>query len=101
MCLPDAGRTEEDHILPTLDEAEVMQALNLLPPQRGLEGEVEVVELLDDGQAAGAHRRLQPPVIAQLNLRGQQLLDRVGCGQCAPVDVTQNRVKRFQRAGQP
>ena len=56
--LAHTGRPEEDHILPALDEAEVMQALDLLTPQRGLEGEVEIMQLLDRGQAAGAHRRL-------------------------------------------
>ena len=41
--LPDAGRAEEDHILPALDEAELVQALDLLAPQRRLKREVEVV----------------------------------------------------------
>jgi hypothetical protein len=57
--------------------------------------------LLDDGRPAGAHRRLQPPAIAQLNLRGQQLLDRIGRGQNAAVDIAQDRVKCLQRARQP
>ena len=56
-------------------------------------------ELLDGRQPTGAHRRLQPPVVAQLNLRGEQLLDRIGRGQRAAVDVAQDRVERFQGAG--
>jgi hypothetical protein len=41
--LPDAGRAEEDHILPALDEAELVQALHLVAAQRRLKREVEVV----------------------------------------------------------
>ena len=46
--LADARRPEEDHILPTLDEAELMQTFDLLATHRRLEREVEVAELLDD-----------------------------------------------------
>jgi hypothetical protein len=38
MGLPDAGWAQEDHILAALDEAELVQALNLLAAQRRLEG---------------------------------------------------------------
>src|SRR5262245_55029716 len=57
--LPDPRRAEEDDILAALDEAELVQTLDLLAAQRRLKGEVEVVELLDHGQPAGAHGRLQ------------------------------------------
>ena len=40
--LADARRPEEDHILAALDEAELVQALDLLAPQRRLKREVEV-----------------------------------------------------------
>src|SRR5689334_16267673 len=77
----DAGRPEEDHILASLDEAELMQTFNLLAPQRGLEGEVEVAQLLDRRQPTGPHRGLQASIIAELNLRRQQLLDRLRGGE--------------------
>lgn len=41
MRLPDARRAEEDHILPTLDEATHVQAFDLFAAQRGLEVKVE------------------------------------------------------------
>jgi hypothetical protein len=41
-----------------------VQAFDLLAPERWLKREVEVAQLLDDRQAAGEHRRLQPTVIA-------------------------------------
>ena len=97
----DAGRPEEDHILAALDEAELVQALDLLAAQRRLKGEIEVAELLDDRQSAGAHRGLQPPVIAQLNLRREQLLDRLGRGERAAIDAVENRVERFEGARHP
>src|SRR5690348_6827504 len=65
--LADAGRPEEDDILAPLDEAKLVEAFHLLAAQRGLKGEVEVVELLDHGQPTRAHRGLQPSVISQLN----------------------------------
>jgi hypothetical protein len=54
MRLPDAGWAQEDHILATLDEAQLVEAFDLLTPERGLKREVEVAELLDRGQATGA-----------------------------------------------
>src|SRR6185436_20141459 len=74
VCLADAWWPEEDDILAALDEAELVQAFDLLPSQRGLKGEIEVPELFDHRQPAGSHRGLQPPVIPQLNLRREELL---------------------------
>src|SRR5262249_57963213 len=92
---------EEDDILAPLDEAELVEALHLLAPQRGLKGEIKLVELLDDRQPAGPHRRLEPSIIAELNLRGEQLLDGIGRGQRAAVDALENRVKGFKATGHP
>src|SRR5690606_33872484 len=64
VCLPDARRSEEDHVLPALDEAELVQALDLLAAGRGLEGEVELIQRLDRRQPRRAHRGLQPTVVA-------------------------------------
>jgi hypothetical protein len=99
--LPTPGGPRKDHILATLDEAELVQAFDLLAADRGLEREVEVAELFDDGQSTGAHRRLQPPVIAQLNLRGEQLLDRFRRGERAAIDALENRIERFEGAWHP
>jgi len=99
--LPHVGRAEKDHIPATFDEAEFVQAFDLLAPQRRLKGEIEIVELLHHRQAAGSHRGLQTAVIPQLNLRGQQLLDGLGRGQRAAIDAVENGVERFQAARHP
>jgi len=96
MRLTDSGRAEEDDILAALHEAELVEALHLLAAQRGLNGEIEVVELLHHGQPARAHRGLEPSVIPQLNLRGEQLLDRLRRGQRAAIDALENGVERFK-----
>ena len=62
--LADARRPEEDDILAALDEAELVQTFDLLATERRLKRKVEVAELLDGGQTAGAHRGLQAPVVA-------------------------------------
>jgi hypothetical protein len=69
MRLPDAGWAEEDHVLPALDEAEGVQALDLLALHARLEAEVEIGERLHGGQARGAHGGFEPPVIAERDLR--------------------------------
>jgi hypothetical protein len=40
-----------------------VEALDLLASQGGLKREIEIVELLDHGQPARAHRGLEPSVI--------------------------------------
>ena len=51
--LADAGRAEEDDVFLALDEAELVQALDLLVLDGGLKREVEVLECLDGGQTRG------------------------------------------------
>jgi hypothetical protein len=64
MRFADAWRLEKDHILTSLDEAELVQTFDLLRAQRRLKGEVQIAELFHHGQSAGPHRGLQAPVIA-------------------------------------
>ena len=54
LSLPDAGRTEQDHVLPSVQEAELVQALDLLALDGGLEGEIELVQRLHRRQTRGA-----------------------------------------------
>jgi hypothetical protein len=75
-----------------------VQTFDLLTTQRGLKGEVEVAQLFDRRQTAGAHRGLQPSIVSELNLRGQQLLNRFGCGERAAVDPVENRIQAFKSA---
>src|SRR5690606_13609917 len=81
VCLPDARWSEEDHVLPALDEAELVQALDLLAANRGLEGEVELIQRLDRRQPRRAHRGLQPSVVTQGDLSGEEPFDRFGRGE--------------------
>src|SRR5690606_3288457 len=99
--LADAGRPEEDNVFAALAEAELVQTLDLLAAEGRLKREVEVTELLDGRQAARPHGGLEPPVVTQLNLRGEQLLDGVGRGEPAAVDIVEDRIERFERAGHP
>src|SRR5690606_30847614 len=85
VCLADARRSEEDHVLPALDEAELVQALDLLAADRGLEGEVELIQRLDRRQPRRAHRGLQPTVVAQGDLSGEEPFDRFGRGERSAV----------------
>ena len=43
VSLPDPGRAEQDHVLLSVQEAELVQALDLLALDAGLEGEIELV----------------------------------------------------------
>ena len=79
-------RAKQDHVLASVDEAEFVQALDLLVLDGGLEGEVELVERLHRGQPGGAHGSPEPAVVAQLDLCAEQLLDGLGRRDRAAVD---------------
>src|SRR5689334_21131865 len=66
--LADARWAEEDHVLFALDEAERVQAVDLLPFDRRLKREIKLGERLHNGQPRGTHRRLQPAIVAQGDL---------------------------------
>src|SRR6266566_4680272 len=67
--LPHTGRPEEDDVFFALDEAERVQAVELLAFDRRLEAEVEVGERLHGRQTRGAHGGGEPAGIAQRDLR--------------------------------
>jgi len=52
-----------------------VQTLPLLASQRRLEGEIKLGEAFDGREPTRAHRRLQAPIVAELNLGAEQLLD--------------------------
>lgn len=68
--LPNTRRAQEVTISRPFDEAKLVETLDLLAAERRLKGEVEVTELLDGGETAGAHRRLQASVVADLTFGG-------------------------------
>src|SRR5205085_10768519 len=65
--------------------------------ERRLKGKVKLGEPLDGGQPTGAHRRLQAAVVAQLNLRVEQLLDRLGGRERRAIDVVKDGVEGLER----
>jgi hypothetical protein len=97
--LPHTGWAEEDDVLPALDEAELVEALDLPALDRGLEGEVEVLEGIHRGQSGGSHGGLQAPVVAQGDLGAEEALDRLGRADPAAVDAGQDRIQGLQRPG--
>ena len=99
--LPDPGRAEQDHVLASIDEAELVQAVDLFALDAGLEGEVELIERLHRGQPGGAHGGFEPAVVAQRDLGAEQLLDGLGRGDRAAIDLGQDAVDGLERAGHP
>ena len=95
---PDAWRAEQDHVLAAVQEAELVQALDLLALDAGLEGEVELIERLHSRQPRRAHGGLETAVVAQHDLGVQQLLDGLGRRDRAAVGVREDAVDGLQRA---
>src|SRR5690349_3411161 len=67
--LAHAWRAKQHHVLLAIDEVELVQAFDLLPLDRRLKREFERFQSLDRRQPRGAHRGLQPAVVAQGDLR--------------------------------
>ncbi len=99
MSLPDARRAEEDHVLPALQEAELVEARDLLPLDRGLKGEVEVFEGLHGRQPGGPHGGLQPSGVAEPDLGAEELLDRFGPGHRPAVHAGEDVIDGLQGTG--
>ena len=76
------------NVFATLDETELVQALQLLATERRLEGEIKLGETLDGRQPAGAHRGLQPSVVTQLDLRAEQGSDRAAAADKQPTGAS-------------
>jgi len=94
---PHPRRPEEDDILVALEEAQRMQTLNLLALHAWLKTEIKVGERFDDWQAGGAHRGLQAACVAQLDVRPQQLLNRVPGTHLARVTAPEDVIEGLER----
>jgi len=99
MGFTDAGWPEEDDVLVALDEAELVEAVDLFALDRGLEGEVELLDGLDRRQPGLAHCRLYPAVVAKRDLRPEQPFERLAGGDTAPIDFGEDVIDGFQGAG--
>ena len=73
-----------------------MKRVDLLPLDRGLEAEVEVLQRLDGRKTARSHGRGEAPAVAQCDLGGQQPLDGFGRGGSAAVHACEHLVEGFQ-----
>src|SRR5690606_23890178 len=78
---------------------QLVEALDLLAADRGLEGEIEALERLHSRKPGRAHGRLQAAVVSELDLCTEQALDRLGRGEGASVHAAEDLVQRFERAG--
>jgi hypothetical protein len=76
-----------------------VQALELFAFDARLKREVEVGERLDRRQARRAHRRLQASAVAQRDLCVEEGHDGGGPGELAAIDLLQDGIDRFERAG--
>ena len=97
--MPTPGGPQEHDVLPPLEEAERVQALELLALHTQLEAEVEVAERLDRRQPGAPHGGLEPAGIPERDVRAQELLQRLAGGELPAVDLTQDVVEGLQRPG--
>jgi hypothetical protein len=95
---PHAGRAEQDDVFPPIDEAEIVEAVELLALERGLKREVKVGERLHGWEARGPHSGLEAAVIAQRDMGAEQRLDRVSGLEMPTVDLGEDRVERLKSA---
>ena len=97
--LPDAQGPEKDHILLPLDEAQRVEAFDLVVFDARLEGEVEVGEGLHGREPGGAHGRLEPALIAQRDVAPEERGHRFAGGEHATVGAAEVVVEGFERPG--
>lgn len=72
---PTPGGSEEDHVLPAVEEGEFVQGVDLLALDGGLEAEVEVGQGLHGREPRGTNGGLEPAVVAQVDLGSEELLE--------------------------
>ena len=67
-------RPEKDYVLPPLDEAEGVEALDLVAFDTRLEAEVEVGERLHGREPGGPHGGLEPALIAKRDVAAEKAI---------------------------
>jgi hypothetical protein len=97
--LPDAGRSEKDHVFTALYEAELVQALDLLATHRRLKREVEIAEQLHARQPTGTHGSLQPTIVSELYLSREERLERLRRRYGASVDTLKDGIECLSAPG--
>ena len=89
MGLSDTGRSQQDDVLLALDEAELVEILDLFTLDGRLEREVELIERLDDGQAPQRNRN----IAAQARLGKRKWHTESGYSKRSKVETTFHRYK--------
>ena len=97
--LPDARGPEKDHILPALDKAQRVEALQLVALDARLEAEIEIGERLHGRESRGPHGGLEPPLIAERDVAPEERAHRLPGGELAAVGPAQDVIQRFEGAG--
>jgi len=95
---PVPGGTQEVHDLAAGDEAQLGECQDAIAVERGLEREVEAAERLDGGKAPHAQRCLDPAVLAQGQLLGEQDVDGLECADLGVLQAAYDLIERFQGA---
>src|SRR5215213_5421812 len=72
MRLARAGRAEQNDVLAAVQEVELAEMQDRLAPQRGLEGEVELLERLAGGEARRLDAGLAAVAVAAVDLGLEQ-----------------------------
>ena len=86
------------HHLAALDELQLGERHDAAAVERGLEGEVEPGQGFQRRQPGHQQRRLDPAVLPQRQLLGEQGVDRLQRGDLAALELADDRVDGLQRA---
>ena len=104
--LAGAGRAEQDDVLAAGEEVELAEVQHRVAADRGLEGEVELLERLAGGEAGGLDAALAAVAVAAVGLglqqRGGELLiaPLLGAGAIGELGQRPGRGRRLERAEQ-
>src|SRR5688572_27899849 len=99
MRLTYARRSQEDHILPAFNKAELEQAVDLLAAHRGLKAEIEVGDGLHRRQPTEAHSVIQSASATQSKLSTEERLDGFSRSRRASVDILQDGIEFLEPSG--
>src|SRR5690242_10835985 len=106
MRLAGAGRAEQDDVLAAGEEVELAEVQHRVAADRGLEGEVELLERLARGEAGALDPGLAAVAVAAVDLgleqrRGKLLVGPLfGAGPLGELGQRPRRGRRLQRPEQ-
>jgi len=101
MSLANTGGPEQDHVLAVGDKAALGQVLDLFPVDRGLEGEVEVLERLDVGELGQGSPDGDVFFLLGGHFLREQLVEEVGVGEVVLGGFLKSRLQPLMDPVQP